>query len=163
MDLKLLHKNIKENSCQCGSINRVFFWMNSIHGPFVIPELIDTTCPEKSSTLYAIFSQKKYFKFQQLFFFFFAEIIKIKITCASLIYVQLIWRTKIPYPENCKKKKKKRVILTIGCEIFAMYDNVPLQWIAIAGKESPICCVSVCLLVDIDSWCDVYWLIINKS
>lgn len=70
LDLKLLHKNIKENSCQCGSINRVFFWMNSIHGPFVIPELINTTCPEKSSTLYAIFSQKKYFKFQQLVFFF---------------------------------------------------------------------------------------------
>lgn len=43
--------------------------------------------------------------------------------------VQLIWRTKISYPENCKKKKEKkeRVILTIGCEIFAMYENVPLQ------------------------------------
>lgn len=73
------------------------------------------------------------------------------------------WSGEQKFPILKTVKKKKRVILTIGCEIFAMYDNVPLQWIAIAGKESPICCVSVCLLVDIDSWCDVYRLIINKS
>lgn len=140
------------------AVNRVFFWMNSIHGPFVIPELINTTCPEKSSTLYAIFSQKNILNFNSWFFF-----------CRNYqnqnnmhIWYMYNWSGEQKFPIlKTVKKKKKRVILTKGCEIFAMYENVPLQWIA--GKESPICCVSVCLLVDIDSWCDVYRSIINKS
>lgn len=115
------------------------------HEPLVNPELINKTYPEKLGTLYTMFCIKRLSSRADIFCV--QKLSKIKIVVICTYMYNWSGEQKLPI-----LKAVKRVILTIGWKIFAMYDDVPLQWIAC--KESSICCVSVCLLVDIDSWCD---------
>lgn len=84
--------------CQCDS--KLFFSI-CMHNPFVNLELINTTVPEKWSTMYAIFSEK-ITKFISWYFFHKLSKFRVQVICKFLIYALLICKL-TSYLENRRR------------------------------------------------------------